>query len=207
MKTRCLILLIVGLLAAPSVADAQQLVVNPDSTGVVGPGATYANGVYSPYPGIVAPVPYPGWGYPPHWIYAYMWTGDYGRGQRDGVIDGKAYRGRDNLSPAVPYADYLKDQREILRLKEAASKPAPTADKALLEIRVPNERAKLFFDGKEAAGDGDVRIFLTPALKAGQAYTFTLRTTWPGFPDDRANEQVITFQAGERKIVDLRPKN
>ncbi len=207
MKTRCLPLLIAGLLTVPAGANAQQLVINPGPTAAVGPVYSYPNGMYSPYPGIVAPVPYPGRTYPPHWIYSYIRTNDAARVREDDV-DGKTYRGRDKLAPAVPYSDYLKDQREILKSRGATGQPAgPTVDKALLEIRMPKQEAKLFFDGKEVAGEGEVRSFLTPTLKIGQAYMFQLKATWPGFPDDRVSEQSITFQAGERTVVDLRPKN
>lgn len=166
-------------------------------------------GMYSPWPGIVAPVPYPNWNYPPHWIYSYMLRPDdgYDRSRRTDEYQGKTYRGRDTLAPAVPYADYLQSQKDLFKSRQAPAKPAPTADKALLEIRMPNERAKLYFDGTEAAGEGDFRVFHTPALKSGQNYSFTIRATWPGLIDDMVSEQVVTFQAGEHKVVDLRPKN
>jgi uncharacterized protein (TIGR03000 family) len=209
MKTRFLGLLILGLVAMPALVDAQQPIVRPESDAARGPAYVYPNGFYCPYPGIWAPVPYPGWGYPPHWIYSYMFTDPaYRRDRRDTDHEGgKTYPGRDTLSPAVPYSDYLKDQKDLLKAREIASKPAPTADKALLEIRVPSEKAKLFFDGKEAAGEGETRTFLTPSLNAGASYTFTLKAVWAGFPDDFTSEQSITFRAGEHKIVDLRPKN
>ena len=204
MKTRCLTLLLVGLLGLPAIADAQELIVHP-ARPAVGPVYTYPNGFYSPYPGIWAPVPYPNWNYPPHWIYSYMRFDD-GYRRRDDDEGGKAYRGRDTLSPAVPYSDYLRDQKEALKARDAAAKPAPTADKALFEIRMPKDNAKLYFDGKEAAGEGDVRTFLTPALTPGQTYTFTLKATVAAFPDDLVTEQTVSFRAGEHKVVDLRAK-
>jgi uncharacterized protein (TIGR03000 family) len=206
MRTCCLTLLIVFFLASPAVVDAQHLAVNSDRAAR-GPVFYYPNGIYSPYPGIWAPMPYPGWNYPPHWIYSYMFTDDAYR-RRDGDTEerGRYYRGRDTLSPAVPYSDYLKTQKDLLKAREAAGKPAPTADKALLEIRLPHDKARLFFDGAEAAGEGDVRVFLTPPLKANASYSFKLKTTWPGFPDDRMNELDVSFRAGDHKIVDLRPK-
>lgn len=212
MKTRCLTLIAGCLFALPAAAQAQQLTVQPDARVYQGPIYSYPNGFYSPYPTIIAPVPYPGWNYPSHWIYNYIFEADAYRrlnNRYEDVGDGKNYRGRESLSPAVPYSDYLRNQKELLKSREAASKPAPTADKALLEIQMPNDKAKLYFDGKEAAGEGTTRLFHTPALKAGQSYTFTLKAAWPGpgLFDDLSNEQVVSFRAGEHKIVDLRPKN
>jgi uncharacterized protein (TIGR03000 family) len=217
MKTRCLKLLIVAILATPAALEAQQpaapsdrLTIHSDRSATRGPVYTYPNGFYSPFPGIWAPVPYPGWDYPPHWIYSYMrWEDPYQRQRRDEDRDGKAYRGRDTLSPAVPYSDYLKEQKDLLKARESAAKPAPTKDKALLEIRMPNDKARLFFDGKEAVGEGETRTFLTPPLKEGETYVFELKATWPG-PDlfnDSSETQMISFRAGEHKFVDLRPKN
>jgi uncharacterized protein (TIGR03000 family) len=208
MKTRHVSLWIVGLLATTALVNAQQPPLHPNGDASQGPVYVYPNGIYSPYPGIWAPVPYPGWGYPPHWIYSYMFTDPaYRRPARN--LDnetGKTYPGRDTLSPAVPYADYLKDQKELLKAREIAAKPAPTADKALLEIHLPTEKAKLFFDGKEASGEGETRTFLTPPLKSGESYIFNVKATWAGFPDDFSSEQTVTFRAGDHKKVDLREK-
>ena len=214
LKTNGLSLLVFAL-AACSV-DAQSLVINPGKEVVTYQAPSYQapGGFYSPYPGIVAPVPYPNWDYPPHWIYSYMrWdspnTGYTGTRRVDNTDDrpGQNFRGRDNLYPAVPYSEYMKDQKSPV--PPPAAKPAPTADKALLEIRMPVEKARLYFDGKEAIGDGETRIFHTPALKAGQTYTFNLKAAWPGglLDDDLSSEQTVSFRAGEHKIVDLRPKN
>src|SRR6187431_764440 len=74
MKTRPVSLLIVGLLATAALVNAQQPPLRPDGDASQGPAYVYPNGIYCPYPGILAPVPYPGWGYPPHWIYSYMFT-------------------------------------------------------------------------------------------------------------------------------------
>lgn len=175
-------------------------------------------GWYSPYPGIWNPIPYPGNTYPPHWIWNYMTFdepvrhGFYRRPydrlyDRDtDAVTNRAVRGRDDLYPAVPYSDYLKDQKGLLKSAESA-KPAPTPTQALLEIRMPRENAKLYFDGKESDLTGETRIFLTPPLTPGANYTFTLKATWPGPIEDMTNEETITFRAGERKVVDLRQKN
>lgn len=210
MKTWRLTLIAACLLALPASVSAQQLVVQPNPQVISGAVYTYPNGFYSPYPGIWAPRPYPNFNYPPHWIYSYMRfdDGNYRQDRRDDEAVGSTYRGRETVPPAVPYSDYLKSQKELLKARDIAATPAPTADKALLEITLPNDKAKIFFDGKEAAaGEGKTRLFYTPALKTGQTYTFTVRATWPAFPDDASSEQTVSFKAGERVPIDLRPKN
>lgn len=223
MKTRCLTLVMI--VAVATTAVAQDLVVQPDRSPrlVIQPErapaysgtAVYApNGWYGPYPGIIAPVPYPNWDYPPHWIYSYMRFDDPRRGVRaedrrdDDDRGGRTYRGRETLDPAVPYSEYLKDYKDMVK-PQGSAKPAPTVDKALLEVVMPRDKARLFFDGTEAVGEGATRVFHTPSLEAGKSYSFTLKATWPAglLDDDHATEQTISFRAGEHKIIDLRPKN
>jgi uncharacterized protein (TIGR03000 family) len=209
MKIRCLGLFAATALALSSVqspATGQELVVQPGRRAASPYHSPYQAGVYSPYPGIWAPVPYPNWNYPPHWIWSYMRPDVPGDRNGDSLGSGRTYRGRDTLDPAVPYSDYLRGQKDVLKGRDDA-KPGAAANKAVLEIRMPTETAKLFFDGKEATGDGETRTFSTPVLAPGQTYQFTLKAAWPGLINDLTNEQTVSFQAGDHKKIDLRPKN
>lgn len=215
-----------SLLALTVVVAAQDVAAPapPLGPGVGLPGGPLAGpGCASPF-GFWAPSPY-------HPIYDYMPTWDwyqdrfgydhnrrYGYGydrygsDRYGYDNrrvGKYVEGRDQLYPALPYSDYLRAQAaRVPAQRQEDAKPQTAADRALIEVRVANESARVWFDDKLAAGDGTTRYFSTPALQAGKEYKFKIKAASPG-PDpfqDVITEQTVSFRAGDHKVVDLRPK-
>jgi uncharacterized protein (TIGR03000 family) len=53
--------------------------------------------------------------------------------------------------------------------------PAFLSNRALLTVRLPTAAAKLFVNGQPVQGESAQRSFLTPELKIGTTYTYTLR--------------------------------
>jgi uncharacterized protein (TIGR03000 family) len=53
-----------------------------------------------------------------------------------------------------------------------------------------------------------VRTLQTPELKAGLEYRFKMKVAWPSNDpfEDNVAERVVTFRAGERKVVEFRAK-
>jgi uncharacterized protein (TIGR03000 family) len=201
------------LIPAFVLADETPLPSAPCAPGIAGPAAPLTGPVTESVGGpAVGPVGGavfgPAWGYG-HWIYDYFpphsadpyGTNRYGYDRRPEDRTGKNYRGRETLAPAVPYSDYLANQRK-------AAMPQATAERALIEIVVPDERARVWFDNELAEGEGKVRYFNTPSLKAGQEYRFKIKVAWPSNDpfNDHTGEQVLTFRAGEHKRVEFRTK-
>ena len=175
---------------------------------------------------VVGPVagPYgPCWGQR-HWIYDYLPAHDhmaerYGVGSdsldrrydnRSGL---KTYPGRSTLDPAVPYSDYLAQQRRLQAIVPPAAPPAgpltPSAGRAILEFSLPSDQAKLWLDNQPVDGDGKSRSFQTPPLTPGQEYKFAVKATWPSSNpfEDHSIEQIVTFRPGDTKKIEIRAKN
>jgi uncharacterized protein (TIGR03000 family) len=206
-------LLVVSALGA--FAGAEDIVVS----GV--PGYPVVGPVTDPVVGpvVVGPVVGPYYG-PRHWIYDYLPTYDhqserYGVGgeyrrydNRSGL---KAYPGRSTLEPAVPYSDYMAQQRQLQAVAPPAPATAvtPSADRAILDFTLPAESAKLWLDNQPVDGSGKTRTMQTPPLTPGQEYKFAVKVTWPSSSlfEDRSTEQIVTFRAGERKTIEIREKN
>ena len=156
------------------------------------------------------------WGYLPPYPASH---GRYGIGgdvvpqaQTPPPPTGKIYKGRAELSPAVPYSDYLKDLRGRTDLLAPSGVPAVGADRALLEVRLPADGARVWFNKQELTGQGRNRFFQTPTLAAGQMYRFTVKAEWPGVLGDLggapvAFEQIVDFRAGEHKTIEFKQKN
>jgi uncharacterized protein (TIGR03000 family) len=220
--------LLAVLLLIPALAGAEDNVVFPSPSSapivepIVGPivGPEVGPVVVGP---VIGPVvgPYGPYWCPRHWIYDYMPAYDsrtdrYGIGNAyldrryDNPRDLKSYPGRSTLDPAVPYSDYLAQQR---RLQAATPPPpaasTPSADRAILEFVLPTESARLLLDGKMLDGDGKTRSFQTPPLVAGQEYKFAVKVTWPSDNpfEDHSKEQIVTFRAGDKKTIEIRAKN
>jgi uncharacterized protein (TIGR03000 family) len=218
------------LLALAAVVAAQDVAAPPVSAPAVAsppgadpampPGPLAGPGCASPF-GFWTPSPYhPIYDYLPTWDsfhdrYGYDYNRRYGydryydRYGTDGPRrTGKYVEGRDQLYPALPYSDYLRYRAGMGVPGEAETRPQAAADRALIEVRVANESARVWFDDKLAAGDGTTRYFSTPALQPGKEYKFKIKAASPG-PDpfqDVITEQTVSFRAGDHKVVDLRPK-
>jgi uncharacterized protein (TIGR03000 family) len=91
--------------------------------------------------------------------------------------------------------------------KEAASgdnKDNRSKDKvANIEVRVPAD-ARVWFDSTPTTPTGARRRFVTPALKPGQKYTYSIRAQW-STPSGASTSEIrhITIQAGDSLTVDF----
>jgi uncharacterized protein (TIGR03000 family) len=92
--------------------------------------------------------------------------------------------------------------------KEAVRPPPdPQLPKGMVQgskftVRVPSDDAVVAVDGKEIAGSGPTRSFVTPALRPGQVYAYRFECRWPGGTSARE----VTFRAGENPEVDMTRK-
>src|ERR1043166_1236050 len=85
----------------------------------------------------------------------------------------------------------------------------PAQDKsAYLRIQVPQDDTKLFFDGNETKQKGDSRLFVTPALKAGKTFTYTVVAKWgPNNYTEVIRTRIVEVQAGKEVELDLRKED
>jgi uncharacterized protein (TIGR03000 family) len=225
--------LLAVLLLAPAIAGAEDIVGFPGFPAAPVVGPVVDGPVMGPVVGpMVGPVlgptanPYCGYWGPRHWIYDYLPVHD--ASERYGVSNGyvnrrydapngaKAYSGRSTLEPAVPYSDYLAQQRRLQAAVPAQpAQPAapapltPSADRAILDFSLPTDSARLWLDNQPVEGDGKSRSLQTPPLTPGKEYRFAVKVTWPSSNpfEDSSMEQIVTFRAGDRKTIEIRGKN
>jgi len=78
--------------------------------------------------------------------------------------------------------------------------PAPAAAPATVEVRVPAD-AELWFDGTKTSQTGSQRIFATPPLPPGQAFTYEVRATWMSGGAPMSQIRKVQVQAGQTSVV------
>jgi len=101
--------------------------------------------------------------------------------------------------PAAPYKASASDMPTV-----SGPLPAPPPGTAMLRVEVPQTWATVRINGRDTDSMGKRRYFVTPRLKEGQAYRYTVSATWKlsdGSPVSQ--EQVITVASGETPKVDL----
>jgi uncharacterized protein (TIGR03000 family) len=78
------------------------------------------------------------------------------------------------------------------------------ADTALMVAHLPEE-ARIWFDDEPTTQTGMLRRFVSPPLKSGKTYHFTVRVTWP--EEGRWVSQMHTFpvHAGDVHCIDVIP--
>lgn len=82
-----------------------------------------------------------------------------------------------------------------------APAPAPPLT-AAVEVRLPGE-AELWFDGTKMPQTGDRRLFTTPPLHPGVAYTYDVFARWRDEGRDVARGEHLTVRAGESLLIDF----
>jgi uncharacterized protein (TIGR03000 family) len=85
---------------------------------------------------------------------------------------------------------------------EASGPKAP----AKIEVRLPAEDAKVWFQGQLTKRKGKTREFESPALAPGMDYTYHVRASWMSDGEEVTRHQTITVRAGERTRVDFTSK-
>jgi uncharacterized protein (TIGR03000 family) len=77
-------------------------------------------------------------------------------------------------------------------------------DSALLIAHVP-ENALIWFDGEPTRQRGSLRRFLTPPLKPGTKYTYTVRIQWSEDGQWVGQEHQFPVHAGDAHCIDIIP--
>ncbi len=77
----------------------------------------------------------------------------------------------------------------------------PTANTAVIVVRLPDGAATVSFDGQLIAGQGNNRRYGTPWLKAGQTYSYTV--TAAGAAQGQAETRTIDVTPGRITLVDF----
>lgn len=76
--------------------------------------------------------------------------------------------------------------------------PAAPPDAGLIQLRVPDKFAQVFFNGQEVSSLGTTRAYVTPELQAG-TYRYTVKATW----GHTTREKTITVVRGRVSEVDF----
>lgn len=80
--------------------------------------------------------------------------------------------------------------------------------KSKLKIKVPQDDAKLFIEGKETKPTGEVREFETPEVVAGKTYEYAFMVKWePNNYTKMTRTKTIEFKGGDDITVDLTQKD
>ena len=79
---------------------------------------------------------------------------------------------------------------------------APGERPVTLIVRLPKD-STLMIDGHKSSQRGTERAFLSPPLKPGKVYYYTLRATWKDADAQNQESRKVRVQAGERLVVDF----
>jgi len=79
---------------------------------------------------------------------------------------------------------------------------APADDRPVLLTLVVPPNAEVWIDGKKTTMSGTVRQFVSPALKSGKNYLYTLRVHWQRNNKDVEETRSLTVQAGDAVRLD-----
>jgi uncharacterized protein (TIGR03000 family) len=80
--------------------------------------------------------------------------------------------------------------------------------KSKLKIKVPQDDAKLFIEGKETKPTGEVREFETPEIVQGKLYEYAFLVKWePNNYTKMTRTKTIEFKGGDDVTVDLTQKD
>jgi len=77
---------------------------------------------------------------------------------------------------------------------------------AKIQVRLPTEDAKVWFQGQPTTRKGKVREFESPALESGAAYTYQVRASWMSDGEEVTRTRTISVIPGRRATVDFTSK-
>jgi uncharacterized protein (TIGR03000 family) len=118
--------------------------------------------------------------------------------QRTAPGSGTYYYNQGTVAPAAPEV-----QMQAPATESQSFYNGPTDSRAaLLRVRVPAD-AKVWIDGTAMTQSGEFRSYISPALEAGQNYTYQLRVQTSAGEQSRN----VTFRSGDRVNVDFRAQN
>jgi uncharacterized protein (TIGR03000 family) len=81
--------------------------------------------------------------------------------------------------------------------------PAPAEKVAHIEVIVPDDGAKVWFNGYHAQGKGSTRYFNSPELTPGTTFSYTIRVAWNEAGQGQAKDRVVYVTAGSHLVVDF----
>jgi uncharacterized protein (TIGR03000 family) len=178
----------------------------PENTGLR-PSYWSLPGRYSAYPWSGAGVYTGGTG-----VYAYYWPTFYNSSSLDvgyaspysagltgyGPLGGSPYGGESYASGMLYQAPVAAGAYRSAIPVNAL--PVPPSDRAVLSVQVP-AGAILSVEGADTKQTGTDRVFVSPPLKPGQDYAYTVKAQWK--VNDKAVEQTqkVTVRAGERSAL------
>jgi uncharacterized protein (TIGR03000 family) len=141
-------------------------------------------GRYYPYGGFY----YPGYAgyYPP---YGYYPPADYSAEASFATVDGSQSGGSGSAQAELPH--------------RTAGPPVAPPDAGFIQLQVPDEFAEVTFDGHSVSSVGTTREYVTPPLKAGKTYHYTIKGTWGQGDQQKTVERQIDIARGQVRTVDF----
>ena len=131
--------------------------------------------------------------------------GGYGLGLYGAGILGGYDPWYDNYSYAPRYSYYNAPAVQYYDPPtQVYAQPAPVVNNyANVRVIVPDPQARVWFDGTNTTSMGSERLFNTPALTMGSAYSYQIRASW--MQDGREVTQVRTVSVtpGQTAMVDF----
>jgi len=140
-------------------------------------------------------------------------SGYYGSGYYGSRYYGSGYyAGSQYYSPyysgyyAAPYVNQVVPIVPIVpEIRQSYyAEPAVAQQSALVTVRVPTPDAQVWFDGSLTQQQGMQRVFNSPALTAGYAYSYMIKARWIANGQPVEREQRVQVQAGQAVTVDFR---
>jgi uncharacterized protein (TIGR03000 family) len=137
--------------------------------------------------------------------------GGYGLGSYGVGGYGLGAYGYDNYSyprysyyngPAAPYyspqADYYMPPTQYY-----VAPTAVAADYARVDVVLPDPQARVWFDGTLTNQTGTERVFNTPSLTMGAAYTYQVRASWMQGGQEVSHQRAVSVSPGRTTVVDF----
>jgi uncharacterized protein (TIGR03000 family) len=169
-----------------------------------------------------------GYGYGPYWgMYPNYYNGFYGNGLSmygppvptykpiPGVFGGgdSQFFGPPPIYPGWVSGAYIPLSRPSRLPAAVVEAPAELPPPAVLlekpvalevEVRLPNDNARLFVDGAEVQGSGVHRKFATPPLETTAPFTYELRAEWTVDGLTTTHSKSVTGKAGDKLVVEFK---
>jgi uncharacterized protein (TIGR03000 family) len=125
---------------------------------------------------------------------------------RPSIVIGIGY----NTSYIYPnyYGAYPYTAPRYVFTPQASSYMPPTpeaqapANAASIRVRLPDAKAKVWFDGTATTSTGTERLYHTGPLEPGN-YTYRIRAAWTVKGEEMIQEQVVSVSAGKTAVVDF----
>src|SRR5262249_6280644 len=167
----------------------------------------YARPGYSGYrPPVYPPNRMPGW----DWWRTYPWSPyNYGRNPYNPAIIPYPYVSSyyyPVATPALPDGALVPtaSAQQVLVPHPVSGYTIPPANAAVIEVRVPDTFAEVTFDDIRTSSLGATRYYVTPELRPGKTYQYTVGVSWrdlAGRPVSR--QRTVKVVAGHTSVVDF----